>query len=358
MLINNFSNFFFIDWIIIIILILITSQKYINYCKNKNFLIDKNNLEYGYKPTPTGFGIFFLIIFLLYFTFLITFENKDILLNTLNRWYVFIFGAVVLCIISYLDDIKSIDPKLRLLVQLITIYFSITNLDSSSIDLPIKIKFFILIFVWIYILNITNFIDGSDGFLASQSIYFFTSVCALTYLTNVSIYSAYIALMILPILVGFIIVNAPFAKIYMGDAGSIFLGFLIGFSFLEICLEGYYFYAFAIYAYPLTDCSIMLTKKFVNGKMPWVRLSDYFFLKPIIKNKNNQKFVFYSFNFFLFINFIITTTSLIYKNEYILIFSYIFSLTLCFAFWKKHLGFKTKILNFISKKIKNKNKFF
>ncbi len=353
MYISNFSHFFFIEWIVIIMFIIIISIKYINYCKNKNFLIDNNNLEYGYKPTPTGYGIFFLIFFLLYFTFLITFENNNILLNTLNRWYVFILGAIILCLLSFIDDIKNIDPKLRLLVQLITIYFSITNLDSSNIDLPIKIKFFILIFVWIYILNITNFIDGSDGFLTSQSIYFFISVCIFTYLTNVSIFSFYISIIIIPILIGFLLVNAPFAKVYMGDAGSIFLGFLIGFAFLEICLEGYYFYALAIYAYPLTDCSIMLTKKFLNGKMPWVRLSDYFFLKPIIKNKNNQKFVFFSFNIFLFINIIITTISLFYENSYLLILSYILSLILCFVFWKKNLGFKTKILNFISKKFKN-----
>lgn len=353
MQISNLS-YFLIGWIVIILLIIFTGKKYIIYCNKKKFLIDSLNLEYGYKPTPTGFGIFFLFFFFLCSAIHITIEDKGVLLNDLNRWYVFIFGALVLCLLSFFDDIKSIDPKLRLLIQIITIYFSITNLDSSDVDLPIKVKFFILICVWIYILNITNFIDGSDGFLTSQSIYFFVSVCIFAYLTNISIFSFYVALLIIPILIGFLFLNAPFAKVYMGDAGSIFLGFLIGFSLLEICLEGYYFYAIAIYAYPLTDCSIILTKKLlINGKMPWVRLSDYFFLKPIIKNKTNQKFVFYSLNIFLIINLIVTTTSLIYENEYLLIFSYVFSLALCFAFWKKHLGFKTKILNFISKNFKN-----
>ena len=46
----------------------------------------------------------------------------------------------------------------------------------------------------------------------------------------------------------------------MGDAGSIFLGFLVGFSFLELIIKEIYI-VIILYIYPLLDCSITLFKK-------------------------------------------------------------------------------------------------
>jgi UDP-N-acetylmuramyl pentapeptide phosphotransferase/UDP-N-acetylglucosamine-1-phosphate transferase len=50
----------------------------------------------------------------------------------------------------------------------------------------------------------------------------------------------------------------------MGDAGSIFLGFLIGYCIIELSFNGFYYFAFAAFAYPIVDCSITLFKKALN----------------------------------------------------------------------------------------------
>jgi UDP-N-acetylmuramyl pentapeptide phosphotransferase/UDP-N-acetylglucosamine-1-phosphate transferase len=151
----------------------------------------------------------------------------------------------------------------------------------------------------VYLTNITNFIDGSDGFCAIHVLFFFSGILLINYFLNLNLFSAGIAKVLLPIIVSFLFFNFPPAKIYMGDAGSIFLGFLVGYSFLELSISGYLLHALCLYVYPILDCSICIFRKFLKGFLPWERQGDYFFLK--IKKKY-QKIIFYMLLFlFLFL---------------------------------------------------------
>ena len=81
----------------------------------------------------------------------------------------------------------------------------------------------------------------------------------------------------------------------MGDSGSILIGFINGFIFLELCTSGFIALAISLLIYPLTDCSIGLLRKALQKKMPWVDTSNYSFLQPTIK-KNSNKFFVFKFN--------------------------------------------------------------
>ena len=105
-----------------------------------------------------------------------------------------------------------------------------------------------------------------------------------------------------PVTIVFLYFNKPPAKLYMGDAGSILIGFLIGFFILELLTNKYYALALALISYPLTDCSISLIKKLYKGYMPWIGLYDYYFLKPILKNRVNHKNVLIILIIFSFLN--------------------------------------------------------
>ena len=79
----------------------------------------------------------------------------------------------LLTLISFYDDIKPLDPRLRLIAQTIIIYFSLTIVNLQYFNVPLKLMIFLSLVFWIYITNITNFIDGSDGYLTVNSISFF-----------------------------------------------------------------------------------------------------------------------------------------------------------------------------------------
>lgn len=308
------------------------------------YIIDKKNLNYAFKKTPTGSGIIFLIIFLIGNIFLYFFSNTYLELLP-NRYYLFLFSVTLLSIISFLDDRKSIDPIIRLVSQLILVYLSITSLELSQIYLPDKLVFLITVCVWIYLINITNFIDGSDGFLISNFLFYCLNLIMLDFYFNFETFSSEIAWICLPFAIIYLFFNKPKAKLFMGDAGSIFLGFLTGFFFLELVTLGKWNIAISLLSYNFLDCTYCLLKKMKKGIMPWVGIYDYYFLKPILEDKINHYNVFYLINIFWFLN-----TSIIFLQEYFnnkYLFSLSLLLSILFIFIFNYLNTKFKVLKFI-----------
>ena len=160
-----------------------------------------------------------------------------------------------------IDDLKSVDPKIRLIFQLIFVYFSLTSIPIYEINLPIKLSIFICLAVWVYIINITNFTDGSDGFLGVNTFFLYSILIFINNYLNLNLFSAQLALILLPSIIIFLYFNKPNAKLYMGDSGSILIGFINGFIFLELCTSGFIALAISLLIYPLTDCSIGLLRK-------------------------------------------------------------------------------------------------
>jgi UDP-N-acetylmuramyl pentapeptide phosphotransferase/UDP-N-acetylglucosamine-1-phosphate transferase len=252
-------------------------------------LIDQNEFGYGSKKkTVTGSGIIFI---LLLFPVLIYYLNNESFSNLLpNKFYVFIIASVLISFLSLYDDFKPIHPLYRLIFQLSIVFFSLALLKIDFFNLPFKLLIFLTILVWIYIINITNFIDGADGFLTINALAFFIGIVIFEFFTQGKLFSYNLSIVLIPILISFFYFNKPPAKLYMGDAGSILLGYIIGFSFLELIFSGYWFLAISLYMYPFVDCSITLANKILKGQSPWARLFDYYFLIPIKKNqKNNRK---------------------------------------------------------------------
>ncbi len=315
----------YISYFILSILITFFLLKYYLEFAKKNRYIDNQNPHYNNKPTPTGSGIIFIFIFLfgnlIFFNFIP--EFKDLLPN---RFYIFISSLIILVIICFKDDIKPIDPILRLIVQIFLIYLSITALDLKETMLPIKVTFLLAVLVWIYIMNITNFIDGSDGFLSLNMFFYWSLILLISFFYNIEIFSKYISISVLPIILVFFIYNKPVAKLYMGDAGSIFFGFLTGYSFLEILINGYWNIALSLLIYPILDCSICLVRKFFKGYMPWVGLYDYYFLIPVLRNKSNHKNLLYVFIIFHILNSIIIYIQINYDKPQFIIFNFLLTI--------------------------------
>ena len=287
-----FNYFFFISLILVNFLLFFIFLK----IANKLGFIDKSE-KFHNPVTYTSAGIIFYFNLLVLFLYIFFLQNSDF--YNLPNNIVFTFSALtVLFIISTIDDIKPIDPKIRLFIQLICVYISLTSIELYYLNLPLKISILFCVIIWIYILNITNFTDGSDGFLAINTIFIFINIIALSEIFDFNLFSKNIALILLPSVIVFLYFNRPNAKIYMGDSGSILIGFINGFIFLEL-LTGYYLnIAISLLIYPLLDCSIALIRKSFEKKMPWINTSNYSFLQPTIKKNENKFFVFYYNIFF------------------------------------------------------------
>lgn len=311
------------------------------FISEKLKLMDNKNLHYANNSTPTGSGIIFLLLFILNNILYFNLEIFNELIP--NRYYFLILCAAILAITSFKDDIKSIDPILRLLIQFICIYLSLSCLNLNDLELPFKLTILLTFCFWVYVTNITNFIDGTDGFLVTHALFFFLNILIISFFDKMELFSSFIALMILPSLIIFFYFNKPNAKLFMGDAGSIFLGFLIGYCFFEIFLIGYWQIALSLLSYPLLDCTICLIKKLRKGIMPWIGMYDYYFLKPALHNKKNHKKILTCFVIFNILNSIIIFLQIYNGINYLFLLSFLLSIILMNIYNKfKNFSFFSK----------------
>ena len=279
--------------------------------------IDKSK-KFRNPITLTSTGVVFYINLLI--TFILFFFLKEFDLNELPNNIIYSFFALtVLVFVSAIDDIKPIDPKIRLFIQLICIYVSITSIKIYNLELPIKISILLCLLIWVYILNITNFTDGSDGFLATNTIFLFINVIILCELLKLDLFSKSISIILLPSILFFLYFNKPVAKMYMGDSGSVLIGFINGFIFLELLTIGKLNLAIALLIYPLLDCSFALIRKTLERKMPWADTSNYSFLQPTIKRNKNKYFVFYINILFNLLNGLFIIFQIFYGWQFIIL---------------------------------------
>jgi UDP-GlcNAc:undecaprenyl-phosphate GlcNAc-1-phosphate transferase len=138
--------------------------------------------------------------------------------------------AIALGLVGLWDDVKNLPPLPRFigqsLIGLLVSVFLILGDNIANLTSFIPLDFFITIFWIVGICNSINFFDNLDGGAAGTVA---ISASFLTYLTLQSGQSfiAALAIVIVGATCGFLIWNRPPARIYMGDAGALFLGVLI-----------------------------------------------------------------------------------------------------------------------------------
>ena len=198
---------------------------------------------------------------------------------------------IVLCCIFALfvlglwDDKKRLGPYFKLIVQ-----FAVAFLAAFAAD--IRVEFFIqnklvtsiLSTVWIVlIINVFNFLDNMDGAAAGIA----SIVAAILFtaaITSGQVFISAMALLFIGTLLGFLVFNFPPAKIFMGDAGSLPLGFLLA----VISLKTTYYHQASSgpwypvliplisMAVPLYDFITVTALRLSQGKSPFVGDTQHF----------------------------------------------------------------------------------
>ena len=294
-------------------------------------LVDKpSSLSVHKNNTPTGAGIIFLLIFYFFLIFYKFFIPIDLFLLQKNL-FILIISLTFLCLMSFFDDIYNIHPLIRLFFQVTIIFFCTSLFSLEIISLPIKISIFLVIYFWVYTINVINFTDGVDGFLAINALTFFSCIFLYFNFLNNENFSYYVSLIIIPVLVAYLFFNKPKAKIFMGDAGSIFIGFLIGFISIQTIILGRIDIIVSLLAYTYIDCSVTIAKKVFKKQYPWARLFDYYFLIPI-KNKFPHKTVFLANCIYNLCIVALVLVQIFFNIKYLCIISLILAILLLFYF--------------------------
>jgi len=246
------------------------------------------------KPTPRMGG---LAIFLAFLTGYILFANKTEQMNAI------LMGSFIIILLGIFDDIKPINAKSKFLVQtlaaaVVVLYGQVTLPFISAFGLTIEFGIFgyplAIIFI-VAVINAINLIDGLDGLAAGTSAIYFTAIAIIAFALNrMGGLDTTLALLMLGSTLGFLVYNFNPASVFMGDTGSMFLGYMIA----VIALLGFktatltsFFIPIIILLLPILDTLLAILRRTLKGEGIGVPDKEHVHHQLLKLNKSTKKTV-------------------------------------------------------------------
>ncbi len=242
-------------------------------------LVDRPNerkLHQGLVPLVGGISIYFTLMLALWF-------KPDLLIHS----EVYVLCASVLVLMGAFDDKYDVDYRIRLVVQILiscamifAAGLSLKSLGhiilSYEIDLG-PLGYIITIFAVLGAINAFNMVDGIDGLLGGLTIVTFGALAYISYVDGQLLLARFCLLMMI-VVIPYICLNLGFPfgvrkKVFMGDAGSM----LIGFTVIWVLLQGTQgpkaqmtpVTALWLIAIPLMDMTCTMVRRIRKGVSPF-----------------------------------------------------------------------------------------
>ena len=238
--------------------------------------IPKDNRRMHKKPTPRIGGL--AIIFGFTVATLCFAQPSRQLYGTLA-------GAAIIAVMGVIDDCKNLPAKLKFVIQIIAALVVVfagdikidvfTNPNFLSDNpywvLPEWLSVTLTVIWIVFITNAVNFIDGLDGLAAGVSAIMSISLVFIS--IRVGEYSiAILGIALMGSCFGFLPFNFNPAKIFMGDTGSTFLGFMLATFSIQGVFKSYAVISFAvpllILGLPLFDALFAMIRRILRGQSP------------------------------------------------------------------------------------------
>lgn len=247
-------------------------------CKLGAIDVPGDNRRVHKEPIPSLGGVAIYLSFIIT-VIMSTVFSKNISLN--SEFKGILLGVTLIAVIGIIDDIKQISAGYKLAVQvlaaLIAVYSGVTinfikfPLVSTENGLLFLKAFKIpaTIFWIIGITNTVNLIDGLDGLAAGVSTIASLSLATVSY--NVGQYNIAILLVILAgASLGFLPYNFNPAQIFMGDTGSLVIGYLLATISVEGVIKSAATIAVAVpvlaLGVPIFDTAFAIVRRLMNKK--------------------------------------------------------------------------------------------
>jgi UDP-N-acetylmuramyl pentapeptide phosphotransferase/UDP-N-acetylglucosamine-1-phosphate transferase len=239
-----------------------------------------NERSSHFDPTPRGGGIAVTISILLAW---IALHKVGLVASSFVS---IALGTSLLALVSWIDDLRGLSPGIRLVAQGAAVTIGILVLASTR-SAPEALLGSTLFFVaaglvWIWWINLFNFMDGIDGLAVSEA----AAICSGLLLfalvgDGADPAAALLAAGIIGAAIGFLVWNWSPARIFLGDVGSVPLGYLSGFLLLDLASRGRWKIALILPLYFLADATITLLRRLLAGERVWEPHRQHFYQQAV-----------------------------------------------------------------------------
>jgi len=233
------------------------------------------------RPTPRGGGLALIPIVLLGFAALIM---SGAVAADPAGWIV-IAAMAVLALVSWIDDRQGLNPLTRLIAQLGWVIVGLITLPPPGLVfqgvLPHWLDWALAAALWLWFINAFNFMDGIDGIAGAETAAIGVGLALLT-LAMPGLYSfGALGLLLVGAVIGFLVWNWQPARIFLGDVGSVPLGYLLGWLLLGIATQGAWAAALILPAYYLGDATLTLLLRLRRGEKIWQAHREHFYQRAV-----------------------------------------------------------------------------
>lgn len=209
------------------------------------------------------------------------------------KWQI-VAGGVLLGAVSFVDDVRGLPARVRLLVQCVAVAIALPTLPLPMLPvwLPSWCLWVGVAVLWLWFINLTNFMDGIDGISAMQAIMQSVGIILLHSLVSaLPLWLPVSAGILAACALGFLRFNRSPAQIFMGDVGSIPLGFVMGYLLLSLAAYGHPVAALLLPAYYLTDATFTLARRALRGEKIWQAHSQHAYQQAVRRGLSHNAVV-------------------------------------------------------------------
>ncbi len=194
-------------------------------------------------------------------------------------------GAALLAAVSWVDDLKSLPAILRFAVQTAAVALGLAGMDGSGLVfqglLSPLLDHIAAAVLWLWFVNLFNFMDGIDGISGVEAI---SLGLGLVLVGWVVLWDA--PMLVLPALLtaatlGFLVWNWAPSRIFLGDVGSVPLGYLLGWLLLFAAMQGQWAAALILPLYYLSDATVTIVKRGIRRAKIWQAHKEHFYQRAV-----------------------------------------------------------------------------
>ena len=194
-------------------------------------------------------------------------------------------GVAVLAALGWLDDTRGLGASTRFVVQGVCVAAVLAALPPSSLVwqgwLPVAADRVLTWFAWMWVVNLFNFMDGIDGLSGAELVSVGAGVVLLALLGSVGAEAALLAAVLLGVAVGFLVWNWHPARVFLGDVGSLPLGFLLGWLLLVLAASGHWAVALILPAYYFGDATLTLLRRAIRREPVWRAHREHLYQRAV-----------------------------------------------------------------------------
>ena len=211
---------------------------------------------------------------------------------------------------SYLDDRLGLPIALRLGIHLAAAIIAVwvmspllTHFSFPGIgDIPLGVfgaPVAVLFIIWA--INLYNFMDGMDGFAAGMTVIGFSFLSIASFTKGVNLTGNF-SLVIAFASAGFLSYNFPPARVFMGDVGSIPLGFLMGSLSLKGFVSGLFDFWVPVLIFSpfIADATVTLIRRILRGEAVWRAHRSHYYQRLVLSGWGHRKTVIAEYGLMVF----------------------------------------------------------